>query len=94
MPTIHNPVLSTENFNRHWDEDKYSNFRSKFDFYNTKINEAYKEAERNESVKKWRKLFGDDFGKPREQSTNSSSPGIVTAATPTIPATRPYASYD
>ena len=94
MPTIHNPVLATETFNRHWDEDKYRNCRNKFDVYNTKINDAFGQIDHNRSVKKWRELFGDDFGKLKEQSTASSSPTIVTAATPIIPATRPYASYD
>ena len=94
MPTIHNPVLATENFNRHWDDDKYRNFRSKFDVYNTKINKAFEEIDHNKSVKKWRELFGDDFGQLKEKSTASSNPAIVTAATPIIPATRPYAGYD
>ena len=29
MPTIWNPVLPTEEFNRHWDQEKYENFRSR-----------------------------------------------------------------
>ena len=69
VPTICNPVLSEEDFNRHWDEKKYTNFRSKFDSYNTKINEAFEEEEdHNESVKKWRKLFGDNFGSLKESN--------------------------
>ena len=27
MPEIRNPVLATENFNRHWDQRRYANFR-------------------------------------------------------------------
>ena len=63
MPIIGNPVLQSENFNRHWDQDKYNNFRKLFDIYNTKINVAFSETDRNKSIKKWRELFGDDFGK-------------------------------
>lgn len=62
MPEISNPVLSTESFTRHWDQDKYRNFREKFDIYNTKINEAFDAKEHNASVKKWRELFNDNFG--------------------------------
>lgn len=83
MPTVENPVLPEENFNRHWDKKKYANFRDKFDSYNTRINEAFEEKDSNESVKKWRKLFGDDFGK-LEESISSI---------PAVGATKPY-SYD
>lgn len=63
IPTISNPALPSENFNRHWDQDKYENFRSKFNSYNQKINGAYQEDDHNESVRKWREIFGDKFGK-------------------------------
>ena len=29
MPEIKNPVLQTENFNRHWDQRRYANFRNR-----------------------------------------------------------------
>ncbi|PHV61934.1 SMODS domain-containing nucleotidyltransferase [Cyanobacterium aponinum] len=64
---ITNPVLPSEKFNRHWDEDRYTNFRDKVDKYNQWINEAYEEQDINESVNKWRKIFGDDFGEIQEQ---------------------------
>ena len=68
-----NPVLSTEKFNRHWNQDKYSNFRNKIKDYNTYINEAYEEKDLNEGVKKWRKIFGDDFGDIQETDSNFSA---------------------
>ena len=68
MPEICNPVLSTESFTRHWDQDKYRNFRDKFDIYNTKINEAFDAKEHNASVKKWRELFNDNFGELKDGS--------------------------
>lgn len=83
MPTVKNPVLLEEDFNRHWDEKKYDNFRDKFDSYNTRINEAFEEKDHNESVKKWRKLFGDDFGELKKS----------TSSIPAVGATKPY-SYD
>ena len=68
MPKICNPVLSTESFTRHWDQDKYRNFRDKFDIYNTKINEAFDAKEHNANVKKWRELFNDNFGELKDGS--------------------------
>lgn len=68
-----NPVLSTEKFNRHWDQDKYSNFRIKINDYNAWVNDAYEEKNVNEAVKKWRKIFGDDFGEIQETSSSFSA---------------------
>ena len=104
MPIIKNPVLPSEDFNRHWDQRKYANFRDKFDIYNSKINEACAEKSHDESIKKWRKLFGDDFGKLRESNKSGAISGGATvvaggvtppviARIPDVPATKPYA-YD
>ena len=62
MPEVVNPVLDDENFNRHWNENKYKNFREKIKLYTEKINKAFDEKDHNESVKKWREIFGDEFG--------------------------------
>ena len=87
VPIINNPVMQEEDFNRHWDQKKYQNFRGKFNDYNTKINEAFDSKNHNESVKKWRVLFGDDFGK-----LNSNVAGVSAGVTiPTVDATKPYA---
>ncbi len=85
MPIIANPVLPEEDFNRHWDQIKYKNFREKFNSYNEKINKAFKETKNNESVKKWREIFGDTFGRliegPKEPNKLYNK---------TIVATKPY----
>lgn len=67
MPEIKNPVLSQENFTRHWDQDKYENFRNNINRYRQWIDEAFDEPARQESIQKWRPLFGDAF-----------APGVVT----------------
>jgi len=72
MPTILNPVLPEEDFNRHWDQAKYENFREKFAIYNEKINDAYDATEHNDSVDKWRAVFGDDFGEKRDEDDSKS----------------------
>ena len=73
MPTINNPVLPTESFTRHWNQDKYRNFREKFDLYNSKINDAFDAKDHNTSVKKWRELFGDNFGELKDENGNKGA---------------------
>lgn len=90
MPTIFNPVLQSEDFNRHWNQTKYSNFRKLFNVYNSKINEAFVEKNHNESIKKWRKLFGDDFGELKNIDTKIAT-GTESVLLSGIGATKPYA---
>lgn len=61
MPEVRNPVLPAENFNRHWDQQKYDNFRGKIHEYREWIDDAYEESEREDSIRKWRRVFGDAF---------------------------------
>ena len=97
-PAIRNPVLPEEDFTRKWTMDKYLNFREKFDHYNEKINDAFDEKDHNESVKKWRKLFGGDFGELRTiDAVDNSTPKTIAAsgiatASPSAYATKPYAT--
>jgi len=63
MPRVQNPVLPTEDFNRHWDQKKYENFRTKIHQYRVWVDDAYSEADSDESVVKWRKVLGDGFAK-------------------------------
>ena len=63
MPVIANPVLSSEDFNRHWDQEKYENFKDKVRRYRSWIDDAYAEPDSDESIAKWRKVFGGGFAK-------------------------------
>ena len=79
-------------FTRHWDQDKYSQFREMFDLYNSKINEAFDATEHNASVRKWRELFGDNFGElKKDTQNNGSAPAVVTSAPVVVTPTKPYA---
>ncbi len=93
MPTVNNPVLPSEDFTRHWDEKKYKHFRKMFDIYNTRINEVCDATEHNDSVKKWRKVFGDKFGKLRGNTTNGAAKTGATITTGSVAVTprKPYA---
>lgn len=82
-PHLHdvcNPVLPQENFNRHWDQDKYSNFRDMVHKYRGWIDEAYAEADGAKSITKWQRVFGDDWGKSLKKDalmTESSVPDVA-----------------
>ena len=80
MPIIENPVLPGENFNRHWDQSKYDNFRDKVKIYYERIKDAYEDEDHNSSIRKWRKVFGDKFGKLKENNSNQGS--IITPRKP------------
>ncbi len=77
MPTILDPSGTGENFGDRWDQDKYSNFRAQIIRYAEWIDDAYLEQDKPESVRKWRKIFGDAF--PEEPAAQKSS-GLVKSA--------------
>ena len=71
MPVIANPALPDEDFTRKWDQRKYAHFRDVFHTYTLKVDDAYAEHDHNKSVRKWRAVFGDDFGKLRAAAVKS-----------------------
>ena len=79
MPTVRNPVLPTEHFNRHWDQQKYDNFRNKIHQYREWIDDAYTEANRDESVAKWRRVFGEEFAKGVVTERATAAASVVLA---------------
>ena len=83
MPEIRNPVLPQETFTRHWDQDKYRNFREKFQTYTVQVNDAFNETDPQKSIQKWRKLFGEDFGKSKSKNSGASSAASMAATTVT-----------
>ncbi len=75
-PTIVNPAMPGENFNRHWKNDKegYKKFKAAISDYAKKAATANQALDLEESIKLWRKLFGDSFG-IETGCTSSSNPG-------------------
>ncbi len=78
MPEVTNPTLEAEDFNRHWDEEKYQNFREKIKSYNEKVKFAYDETDKESSIKKWRDVFGDNFPTKIEEDAKASSFSVLT----------------
>lgn len=61
-PPVANPVLPTEPFGDLWlTDEQYENFRDKVNLYRGWIDEAYDDDDRDESIGKWRRVFGDTF---------------------------------
>ena len=63
MPEIKNPVLPTENFNRHWDQSKYVNFRTRVNSHAQTAKRAKAEPSNEAAINTWKRLFGESFGK-------------------------------
>ena len=62
MPEIKNPVLPTENFNRHWDQRRYANFRNRIQAYASTGRQAKDQLAAEKAVNLWLELFGDNLG--------------------------------
>jgi hypothetical protein len=62
-PVVTNPKLSSEVLSDLWDDSHYINFRDKIHTYRTWIDDAYSESDRDESIGKWRRVFGEEFAK-------------------------------
>lgn len=75
VPVIRNPVLSSDIQSRVWDQTQYCNFCEKINLYRTWIEEAFAEEDRDESIGKWQRVFGDSFaaGEAKEAARLSES---------------------
>ena len=65
VPRIENPALSSEDFNRHWDQGRYSYFRDRIHSHAAIAQEALASPSVEDSIRIWRRLFGEAFGKRR-----------------------------
>ena len=63
MPEIKNPVLPAENFNRHWTQQNYANFRNRVQTYSRIARQPKNEPSSEKAIKLWQELFGESFGK-------------------------------
>ena len=73
MPVIKNPVLPSEDFNRHWDQRRYANFRNRVQSYAQTAKQAKSKPSAEKAIKLWQELFGDDFGKSSKSGGGGSS---------------------
>ena len=90
-PEIRNPALRTEDFTRHWTQENYDNFRKQFDVYNDRINSAFDELRHDDSIDKWRKVFGDKFGRKTNGGGQNASGRARVAAAAAVTPRKPWA---
>jgi len=79
-PKVPNPALETEDFAELWNDTQYANFRNFVHKYRGWIDEAMAAVTREDSIAKWRRIFGDDFAKV-ELAKKSEATEIATANT-------------
>ena len=61
MPEIKNSALPTENFNRHWGQRKYANFRNRVQSYARTVKQANAEPSAENAVELCQELFWARF---------------------------------
>jgi hypothetical protein len=71
VPSVSNPVLSSEDQASGWTDTQYANFRTQIHRYRDWVDDAYLEQDSGKSLTKWRKIFGDDFGQVRKAAVAS-----------------------
>ncbi|ESY28247.1 nucleotidyltransferase [Mesorhizobium sp. C386A] len=62
-PAVRNPYLWNEDFAAGLAQEQWTNLRDKIHTYRQWVDEAYDEPNQNESISKWRRVFGDKFAK-------------------------------
>ena len=65
MPRITNPALPSEDFNRHWTQERYTYFRERIHTHAQIAAEALASPSIEGSIRIWRRLFGPAFGRGR-----------------------------
>ncbi|MCK9685719.1 SMODS domain-containing nucleotidyltransferase [Scleromatobacter humisilvae] len=80
LPTVRNPVLAPEVQSEVWDDTKYANFRDKINVYRGWIDDAYDEQDKEESIAKWRRVFGDAFAASETKAAARVSESITKRA--------------
>lgn len=61
LPSISDPSNTGENFSDRWDQDGYAAFRKAIIRYAEWIEDAWSEPDRETSLTKWQRVFGDEF---------------------------------
>lgn len=80
-PRVVNPKLDKEDFAKQLTQDQYANFCAMIHKYRGWVDEACEAKTRTESIKAWRRLFGDDFAKGEDVSALSIG-NLVERASP------------
>ncbi|ARS57589.1 SMODS domain-containing nucleotidyltransferase [Ralstonia pseudosolanacearum] len=77
LPEVRNPALTSEVQSSVWDETQYSNFRDKINLYRGWVDEAFDEPDLDESIGKWRRVFGEDFASNEAKEASRVSEKVL-----------------
>ena len=75
IPTVQNPALPSEDFNRHWTQKQYANFRKRVHSQAQTVRRAKSEGSREKASKIWQELFGERFGRGSSGNSGRGSSG-------------------
>ena len=80
-PIVANPVLPGEFVSCSWSDTNYKTFRARVNTYRRWIDDAYAEKNVDESIAKWRLVFGDSFarGVVIEKAASVSDQALIEA---------------
>lgn len=73
VPEVPNPSMPEEDLGKLWTEAQFLNFKSMIAKYAEWARDALDEQDHNESLKKWRRLLGDEFGAGKDQVIKKSA---------------------
>jgi hypothetical protein len=81
MPLIEDPSCPGTDFNHRWDQDRHANFRKWITCYADRIEVAYHEKDKAESLAAWQQVFGPAFQQPLVKAAAAAvSEGTATRA--------------
>ena len=72
-PSVKNPALSTETFDRHWKDEQFNIFRESIHRYAEIAGGALDCRTVPESIERWRRLFSEGFGRHYKAPPRKSS---------------------
>jgi hypothetical protein len=76
-PVIANPVLPTESFDRHWDDERFRAARTAVRKLRLSVNDAFVEADLESSLDKWRAVFGEEFSLAEADEPEEISRAVI-----------------
>ena len=90
-PTVSNPFLYGEDFASDWTDAQFLNFRSFIAKYRDWVQDAFEEPDRDLSISKWRRVFGERFaqGAVLEEASKISENAQLSLAKDTSSAAQP-----
>lgn len=72
LPSIMDPSGTQENFGDRWNQDGYAAFRTAVIRYAEWIDDAWSDTDRDSSLKKWQRAFGEEFQQAKKPESAKS----------------------